>query len=72
MLSLSVRQTVKGDLEGLFEQRGQPLGKCLALGDDAELAGREGIAVSQHAVGLRLGAALAAQRGTAQFLFHIS
>ena len=70
LLAAALGKTVKGELKGLFEQQGEPLGKGLVLGDNPGLLSVEGVAVEQYAVGLRLGAASAAQRGAAQLAFH--
>ena len=61
LLAAALGKTVKGELKGLFEQQGEPLGKGLVLGDNPGLFSVEGVAVEQHAVGLRLGAASAPQ-----------
>ena len=72
VLSLPLGQAVEGEPEGFFEQDGQPLGKGLVLGDDAHLVPAEGVAVEQHPVGLRLGAALLVHLQAAQLVFYLS
>ena len=69
MLSFPLGKAVKGDFKGLFEQQGQSLGKGVVFGDDPHLPAGKGVAVQQHPVGLRLGAALAVQLPPAQLVF---
>ena len=72
LLALPLGQTVEGEFERLFKQRGQPLGKGSVLGHNPNLRRAERVAVKQHTVCLRLGAALSAQRDPAQLCFYIS
>ena len=72
MLSLPLGKAVKGDFKGLFEQQGQSLGKGVVFGDDPHLPAGKGVAVQQHPVGLRLGAALAVQLPPAQLVFYLA
>ena len=60
VLALPVGQAVKGEAKGPAQQLGQALGKGVALGDDPDLSGGEGIAVEQHPIALGLGAAFSA------------
>ena len=53
-----VRQHVEGDGKGAAEQPRQARGEGVGGRDDADLPGREGVAVEQHAVALGDGAAL--------------
>ena len=72
MLSIPLWKAVKGDSKGLFEQQGQSLGKGVVFGDDPHLPAGKGVAVQQHPVGLRLGAALAVQLPPAQLIFYLA
>ena len=72
MLSIPLWKAVKGDSKGLFEQQGQSLGKGVVFGDDPHLPAGKGVAVQQHPVGLRLGAALAVQLPPAQLVFYLA
>ena len=72
MLALPLGEAVKGDFKGLFEQQGQPLGKGVVFGDDPHLPAGKGVAVQQHPVGLRLGAAFAVQLPPAQLVFYLA
>ena len=71
LLAASLGQAVKGEPECLFKQQGQPLGKGSVFGHDPGLGGVEGVAVKQHPIGLRLGAALPAQGSPAQLGFYV-
>ena len=65
-------QTVKLQAEGPVQQQGQAGCEALALGDQPHLAGGEGVAVQQRAVGLRPGAAGPVQARPAQFGFYVA
>ena len=43
----------------------------VALGDDPDLSGGEGIAIEQHPIALGLGAGFSAQRDAAKLLLHL-
>ena len=62
---LLFRQAVKAQVKRLVKQFRQPLGKLRIFRDDADLPCIERVAVQQHAVGFRSGAAAALHRHAA-------
>ena len=72
-LSLRVlgRLHVEAQREGAAEQPRQARGEGLARGDDADLRGREGVAVQQHAVALGDGAAFVVDLRAAELRLRV-
>ena len=59
-------ELVKFQSKGPIEQSGQPLGKVLILGDDADLILGEGIAIEQNAIAFCCAAAFFCRQGPAK------
>ena len=62
---------VKAEAEGLAEQLRQPFGKVRALRQNADEVRRKGVAVEQHAVGLRRRLRAARKRKPAELRLDI-